>query len=331
MGSSMNVRLSVTALVLNSLALSGAALALDQNLPLYQAVEGLSGHLKSVGSDTLHDEMIGWSNAFMGRYPNVKIEVEAEGSVTATPALVAGTAQFGPMSRPMSNDEVHAFVDKFGYKAAHFRVAVDALAIYVNKDNPIPCLTVQQVNRIFSANRRSAFGGNIATWGQAGLTGEWAKQPIVLYGRNTISGTYGLFKEMALLDGDFKASLRQQSGSEEVVQHVANDKYAIGYSGIGYQAAGVRTVPLALADGEECHDTSPETAYAGKYPFARYLYVYLNKRPNEPLDPLRAEFIKYIQSKDGQTQTEHGGFYSITDKDRQEDQTLLGLVGPVGQ
>ena len=153
----------------------------------------------------------------------------------------------------------------------------------------------------------------------------------MLYGRNTISGTYGFFKEMALLDGDFKPSVRQQSGSEEVVQHVANDKYAIEYSGIGYKTAGVRAVPLALAEGAECHDTSPETTYAGKYPFARYLYVYLNKKPNESLDPLRAEFIKYIQSKDGQTETEQGGFYSITATDRQQDQKMLGLLSPVGQ
>ena len=294
-------------------------------------MDDISGHLISVGSDTLHDDMVRWGNAFMALYPNVKIEVRGEGSVTATPALVDGIAQFGPMSRPMSNDEVQAFVDKFGYKAAHFRVAVDALAIYVNKDNPIRCLTVQQVNRIFSVNRRAAFGGDISTWGQAGLTGDWATQPIVLYGRNTISGTYGFFKEMALLDGDFKPSVRQQSGSEEVVQHVANEKYAIGYSGIGFKTAGVRAVPLALADGLQCYDTSPEMTYAGKYPFARLLYVYFNKKPNEPLDPLRAEFIKYIHSKDGQTQTERGGFYSITAKDRQEDQKLLGLIAPDGQ
>jgi len=318
-------------LALSLLAVGDAALALDQNLPPYKKVDDISGHLISVGSDTLHDDMVRWSNAFMALYPNVKIEVRGEGSVTATPALVDGIAQFGPMSRPMSNDEVQAFVDKFGYKAAHFRVAVDALAIYVNKDNPIRCLTVQQVNRIFSVNRRAAFGGDISTWGQAGLTGDWATQPIVLYGRNTISGTYGFFKEMALLDGDFKPSVRQQSGSEEVVQHVANEKYAIGYSGIGFKTAGVRAVPLALADGLPCYDTSPEMTYARKYPFARLLYVYFNKKPNEPLDPLRAEFIKYIQSKDGQTQTERGGFYSIAAKDRQEDQKLLGLIAPDGQ
>jgi phosphate transport system substrate-binding protein len=231
----------------------------------------------------------------------------------------------------MTNDEVHAFTEKYGYKAAHFRVAVDALAIYVNKDNPIPCLTVHQVNRMFSLNSRGAFGLGVSTWGEVGLKGDWAKQPIVRYGRNTISGTYGFFKEMALLDGDFKPSVRQQSGSEEVVQHVADDKYAVGYSGIGYKTAGVRAVPLALAEGAECHDTSPEMTYAGKYPFARYLYIYLNRKPNETLDPLRAEFIKYIQSKDGQTETERGGFYSITAADRQQDQKMLGLLSPVGQ
>ena len=331
MGWSMKLRFFIPALAVSSLLISNVALALDQSLPPYQTVDGLAGYLKSAGSDTLHDEMVRWSNAFMALYPTVEIEVKSEGSVTATPALVDGTAQFGPMSRPMSNDEVHAFVDKFGYKAAHFRAAVDAMAIYVNKDNPISCLTVLQVNRIFSVNRRSAFGGDISTWGQAGLTGDWARQPIVLYGRNTISGTYSFFKEMALVDGDFKPSVRQQSGSEEVVQHVANDKYAMGYSGIGYKTAGVRAVPLALADGAACNDTSPDTTYAGKYPFARYLYVYLNRKPNESLDPLRAEFIKYIQSKDGQKETEQAGFYSITASDRQQDQSMLGLIASVGQ
>jgi phosphate transport system substrate-binding protein len=327
----MNIRIFRLALALGLLAISDAALALDQHLPPYETVDGLSGHLKSVGSDTLLDEMVRWSKAFTALYPDVKIDVKGEGSVTATPALIDGTAEFGPMSRPMNNDEVHAFVDKFGYKAAHFRVAVDALAIYVNQDNPIRCLTVHQVNRIFSVNGRAAFGGDISTWGAVGLTADWARQPIALYGRNTISGTFGFFKEMALLEGDFKRSVRQQSSSEELVQHVANDKYSIGYSGIGFKTARVRAVPLALADGAQCYDTSPETTYAGKYPFARYLYVYLNKKPNAPLDPLRAEFIKYIQSKDGQTETERGGFYSITAQDQQEDQKLLGLTAPVGQ
>ncbi len=330
MGCFMSLRFFVPALALGSLAITDAV-ALDQDLPAYQRVDGISGQIRSVGSDTLRNEMLRWSKAFMALYPDVRIEVKGEGSVTAPPALVDGTAQFGPMSRPMSNEEVQAFSDKYGYKPAHFRAAVDALAVYVNKDNPIRCLTVQQVNRMFSLNRRSGFGGDISTWGEVGLTGGWETKPIVFYGRNTISGTYGFFKETALYDGDFKPNVRQQSGSEEVVQHVADDKYAIGYSGIGYKTAGVRAVSLALSDGGECYDTSAQTTYAGKYPFARYLYVYLNKKPNESLEPLRAEFIRYIQSRDGQRETELGGFYSITAADRQDDQQRLGLITPVGQ
>jgi phosphate transport system substrate-binding protein len=317
---------SLVALAAACLVSTSAAVALDQSLPPYQPVDGLSGQIRSIGSDTLNNEMLRWSKAFMAIYPDVKIDVKGEGSVTAPPALADGIAQFGPMSRPMSNDEVRLFVDKYGYKAAHFRVAVDALAVYVNKDNPVPCLTVQEINRMFSVNRRAAFGGEISTWGQVGLTGEWKAKPIVFYGRNTISGTYGFFKEMALYGGDFKPDVRQQSGSEEVVQHVANDRYAIGYSGIGYKTDSVRAVPLDLGDGGGCHDTSPESTYAGKYPFARYLYVYLNKKPNETLDRLRAEFIKYVQSKDGQKETELGGFYSITAADRADDMTRLSLA-----
>jgi phosphate transport system substrate-binding protein len=315
---------------LAAMLLSGqAALALDNNLPPYQPTSGLAGQIKSVGSDTLGNEMMRWGKGFMALYPDVRVEVEAKGSATAPPALLAGVSQFAPMSRTISNDESTAFVEKYSYKASHFRVAVDALAVYVNKDNPIACLSVQQVNRIFSVNRRVGFGGNISRWGQLGLTGDWANRPISLYGRNSLSGTYAFFKEMALFDGDYKEEVQQQPGSETVVQHVAEDKFAMGYSGIGYKSAAVRAVPLSLSEGRTCYDTSAETVYSGDYPFARYLYVYLNKKPGQALDPLRAEFIKYVVSKDGQTQTELGGFYSITADDRQDDLQRLGLTtGP---
>jgi phosphate transport system substrate-binding protein len=211
-----------------------------------------------------------------------------------------------------------------------FRVAVDALAVYVNKDNPIACLTLQQLNRIFSSTRRVAFGGNIATWGDAGLTGDWAVKPIALYGRNELSGTYAFFKEMALYDGDYKPEMERQPSSEAVVQMVANNRYAIGYSGIGYKTPSVRTVPLAVAGGATCYDASAEAAYSRQYPLARYLYIYVNKKPDASLDLLRREFIKYILSRDGQAETEAGGFYSITNADRETDLKRLGIT-PVGQ
>ena len=320
----MKLRLIATALAANLVAIT-AAIALDADLPAYQAVSGISGQLKSVGSDTLNNEMAPWAKGFEGLYPDVKIEIEGKGSATAPPALLKGATQFAPMSRPMTADEIGAFEKEYGYKPAHFRVAADALAIYVNKDNPILCLTLQQLDQIFSSTRQGSGSRSIDTWGDAGMTGEWAKRPISIYGRNSLSGTYEFFKSTVLYNGDYKEAVKQQPGSAEVVRNVAGDKYAIGYSGLGYKTEGVRTVPLAAFYGAQCYATTTEATYSGKYPIARYLYIYLNKAPDEPLDPLRAEFIKYILSKDGQTLTEEGGYFPISNEIREHDLEVLGI------
>jgi phosphate transport system substrate-binding protein len=320
----MKARLVATALAANLLAVT-AAIALDANLPAYQAVSGIAGQIKSVGSDTLNNEMELWAKGFEALYPSVTIEIEGKGSATAPPALLEGTSQFGPMSRPMNAGEVDAFEKKYGYKPAHFRVAADALAIYVNKDNPILCLTMQQVDQMFSSTRQGSGSRSIDTWGDAGLTGEWVTKPISIYGRNSLSGTYEFFKSTVLYNGDYKESVKQQPGSAEVVENVANDKFAIGYSGLGYKTEGVRTVPLAAFYGAQCYDTTAEATYSGKYPVARYLYIYLNKAPDEPLEPLRAEFIKYILSKDGQTLTEKGGYFPISNEIREHELDTLGI------
>lgn len=302
-----------------------SAVALDQTLPRYQTVGGITGQLKSVGSDTLNNEMELWAKAFGERYADVKIIIEGKGSATAPPALLDGISQFGPMSRLMTAAESEAFEKKFGYKVSSLAVAVDALAVYVNKDNPIRCLTMEQVDRIFSSTRKGSGGRSIDTWGDVGLTGDWATKPISIYGRNDISGTYEFFREIALYSGDYKPEVKQQTGSEAVVGNVASDKFAIGYSGIGYKTDGVRAVPLSITFGRECYDTSPEATYSGKYPIARYLYIYFNKKPKEQLDPLRGEFIKYILSRDGQTLVEKGGFYPITNELREGELKRLGL------
>jgi phosphate transport system substrate-binding protein len=322
---SMVLRILFIVFAVNLAAISNAS-ALDPRLPAYETTTGISGQIKSVGSDTLDNEMLLWAKAFMALYPDVKVEVEGKGSATAPPALLAGVSQLGPMSRPMSAEEADAFEKQYGYKVTGFRVAVDALAVYVNKDNPIECLSMQQVNRIFSSTRTSSFGGDIKTWGDAGLSGEWSTKPISLYGRNSISGTYEFFREMALYSGTYKAEVKQQPGSEAVVQRVAGDRFGIGYSGIGYKTEGVRTVALALHEGARCYETSAEATYSRNYPFARYLYIYLNKNPNRPLDKLVSEFIKFVVSKDGQMQAEIGGFYSISNDDREVDLKKLGIA-----
>lgn len=188
--------LGTSAVALAAVVLATSALkALDDTLPAYHPVSSLSGRLKSVGSDTLGHEMALWAAAFEKLYPDVKIDVEATGSATAPKALTDGMSQFGPMSRPMTIEETSAFEGKYGYKVSSFRVAVDALAVYVNKDNPVPCLTLPLLSGIFSLNRKAPGSANIRTWGDLGLTGDWAAQPIMLYSRNTLSGTYEYFRK----------------------------------------------------------------------------------------------------------------------------------------
>jgi phosphate transport system substrate-binding protein len=285
--------------------------SVDAGIPAYVKTSGVSGNLNSIGSDTLNNLMTLWGERFGGFYPAVKLQIEGKGSSTAPPALIAGTAQLGPMSRPMKGTEIDAFEKKFGYKPTEVRVAVDALAVFVNKDNPIACLTVPQVDAIFSKSRRRGHGEDIRTWGQVGLGGEWANRPISLYGRNSASGTYGFFKEHALDNGDFKDLVKEQPGSASVVQGVTVDRSGIGYSGIGYATAGVRAVPLAAAAGGECRAATPSEAYAGNYPLARFLLVYLNRAPGKPLQPITREFLTMVLSREGQEVVVKDGYFPL--------------------
>ena len=302
--------LAVT-IAIGEMAMAQDGVKLDPGLDSYKAVSGVSGNLSSVGSDTLNNLMTLWAESFSKFYPNVKIQIEGKGSSTAPPALIAGTAQLGPMSRPMRCTEIDQFEKKFGYKPTPVRTAVDALAVFVNKDNPIKCLTMEQVDAIYSKSRRFGYKKDVKTWGQLGLAGDWADRPISLYGRNSASGTYGFFKEHALKNGDYKDEVKEQPGSASVVQGVTVDRYGIGYSGIGYATAGVRAVPIAEKEGAACVEATAENAYAGTYPLARFLYVYINKPPGKALDPLTQEFVKFIVSKEGQEVVVKDGYFPI--------------------
>ena len=289
---------TITALMAGFVSVAASA-AVDQALPSYQKSSGVSGNFSSVGSDTLNNLMTLWAEEYKRFYPNVNIQIQGAGSSTAPPALTEGTANFGPMSRGMKDQEIQGFEKKYGYKPTAVGVAIDALAVFVNKDNPIKGLTIAQVDGIFSSTRKCG-GKNIDRWGALGLTGDWVSKPIQLYGRNSVSGTYGYFKENALCKGDFKNSVNEQPGSASVVQSVGTGLNAIGYSGIGYKTSSVRALPLAKKDGEAFEEASDANAISGKYPLARVLYVYVNKAPNKPLAPLELEFFKMVLSKQGQ-------------------------------
>jgi phosphate transport system substrate-binding protein len=300
-----------------SLVLSATAYAqavkVDAKLPAYKTVAGISGNLNSVGSDTLNNLMAFWVEGFSKKYPGVKIQVEGKGSATAPPALIEGTSQLGPMSREMKGEELDKFEKKYGYKPTKVAVAIDCLAVFVSKNNPIKELKVEDLDGIFSSTRKSG-SKDITTWGQVGLTGEWASKPFSLYGRNSASGTYGYFKEHALFKGDFKNTVKEQPGSSAVVQGVTNDRFAIGYSGIGYVTSGVKAVALSMKDRNEGKAFAPtyENALNGKYPMARFLYVYVNKDPKKGLDPLTKQFLSFVLSKEGQEIVVKDGYYPLT-------------------
>jgi len=305
-------------------ATAGAQVKIDPALPAYTPVQGVSGSIKSVGSDTLNNLMTLWAEGFRKAYPNVTVEIEGKGSSTAPPALIAGTSTFGPMSREMKQQEADDFEKRYGYKPTSVATAIDMLAVYVHKDNPVKGLDFRQVDAIFSKTRKRGNPGEITSWGQVGLTGKWEKLPISVYGRNSASGTYGYFKEHALAKGDYKDSVKEQPGSSAVVQGVATDLGAIGYSGIGYKTADVRAVPLAV-EGKDYVPAEAQYGYSGEYPLARFLYIYLNYRPGSDLDPLRREFIRYVFSREGQEVVAKDGFLPLTAKVARAQLAKIGV------
>jgi phosphate transport system substrate-binding protein len=326
----MSVRtLSAFALTLGSLGLIGNSAALaaevDAAIPEYESTSGVSGNLSSVGSDTLANLMTLWAEDFKREYPNVNIQIQAAGSSTAPPALTERTANIGPMSREMKDNEIEAFESRYGYKPTAVPVAIDALAVYVHKDNPIAGMTLPQVDAIFSSNQRCGYPNNVQTWGELGLNGPWQQRGMQLFGRNSVSGTYGYFKDAALCDGDFKNNVNEQPGSASVVQSVSTSINGIGYSGIGYRTSSVRAVPIARREGDEFYEATPENSVAGNYPLARFLFVYVNKAPNTPLPPLEREFLKLVLSQSGQSVVLKDGYIPLPARVVEGTMRSLGL------
>ena len=284
----------------------------DPALPAYTPTSGVSGNLSSVGSDTLANLMTFWAEEYKKLYPNVNIQIQAQGSSTAPPALTEGTANLGPMSRKMKGEEIESFEKKYGYKPTAVPVAIDALAVFVHKDNPVKQMYLTQVDAIFSATRKCGAPADITAWGQLGLSGAWASREMQLFGRNSVSGTYGYFKENALCKGDFKSNVNEQPGSASVVQSVSTSVNAIGYSGIGYITSGVKAVRLAKKEGDVFVPAEEKYVLSGQYPLSRYLYVYINKAPNKPVNPLELEFLKMVLSKQGQEIVIKDGYIPLT-------------------
>ena len=221
----------------------------------------------------------------------------------------------------MEPEEIDHFEAKHGYKPTRVVVALDCIAVWVNKDNSVKALTLPQLDSIFSKTRNSGYS-DVTKWGQAGMSAaDWADQPISLYGRNSESGTYKYFKEHVFgKTGDFKDAVKTQPGSAGVVQAVGKDRLGIGYSGIGYRTSDVRAVPLARAE----NDKPIEPSFENKdYPLSRSLFVYVAKKPGQPLPPPVKEFLKFVLSKQGQEIVDKDGFGPLNDKAIEKNLKLL--------
>jgi phosphate transport system substrate-binding protein len=322
---SLKNQLAAGVAVVLGLAAGAASAEVDPELPSYERVAGISGNLSSVGSDTLNNLMTLWAEEFAKYYPNVNIQIQGAGTSTAPPALVEGTSNFGPMSRVMRDSELRAFEERYGYAPTGVPVAVDMLAVYVNRDNPVEGLSIPQVDAIFSATRACGSSEDIRTWGQLGLGGSWANRDITLYSRNAVSGTYGYFKENALCGGDFKSTINEQPGSSAVVRGVEQTANGIGYSGIGYKTSGVRALPLSAEQGGELVEPTAATAASGEYPLARFLYIYANQHPTEGWNPMEREFFRMVLSREGQEVVFKDGYVPLTEAAASRFRRLLNL------
>lgn len=276
----------------------------------YQKQPGVAGSITSVGSDTLASLMTNWSRSFKQLYPQVKFQIQASGSSTAPPALTEGTASIGPMSRELKISEINYFSRRNGYQPLAIKVAVDAIAIFVDNDNPLQGLTKQQIDGIFSITRFCGAPKTITTWQQLGLKDRLANRKIKMFGRNSVSGTYGLFKRIALCNGDFKPNVNELPGSVSVVQSVANSSGAIGYAAFGRKNASVRILPVANQDNELVPATA-KTIASGEYPFTRFLYLVVNKKPDDLLPLLEQEFLRFVLSESGQEIVKKEGYVAI--------------------
>ena len=308
-------------LAVTATAVIGGDVTVDKELPEYSPTHTVGGNLRSVGSDTMLNLVSLWAGSFEEKQPGVRVQVEGKGSSTAPPALLETQAQFGPMSRAMSDEEKDRFIDRFGYAPTELRVAVDCVAIFVNKDNPIESLTLDQLEQIFSVA-----GPEKMTWGDLGVTSDrWKDRPITLTGRNSASGTYKYFKKYACGGSDFKPTVQENPGSSGVVNAISRDPLAIGYSGIGYRTPDVKIVPIAFESGEEAFEPSVDYAYSGDYPLARFLYLYMNVDKRSTIEPLREEFVRLIYSRKGQEAVVKDGAYPLSAKIAREELVKLGL------
>jgi phosphate transport system substrate-binding protein len=290
----------------------------DPALPAYQPQGGLRGELHSVGADVMDVVTLGWLELFRAAHPKVTATLEARAPGTAIPALVNGWGHLGPVARELFPHEEEQFREKFGYAPTAVRVATasydhtgtaQTIGFYVNDDNPLASLTLDQVRELY------AKGGALSKWGQLGLTGDWAERPIELWGLKRPSGVANYLQTRVLGGREFRTGINERVNQDDVpaldaiTTGIASSRYAIGYSGLGSARSGIKVLALAERDGAATVAPTRENVAAHRYPLARFVYIYVNRAPGKPLDPNVREFLRLVLSREGQEVVARQGLY----------------------
>lgn len=283
----------------------------DPQIQSYAKASGVSGGLTVAGSEMMKALSHRWESKLREFYPGLAIQIQGIGSETGPPALLEGKAQIAAMSRQLTKKEIEEFTTRYGYEPTEVPVAADALSVFVHRDNPISGMTLPELDAVFCKEHRRGLNEDRISWSQFGLSGEWSDASITLIGRNKVSGTATFFREQACGNGDFKERMKTEAGSASVVMGIKKDRYAIGFSGIGYRTSSVRPIPLAMAKGKPFVEPTFETVTDGTYPLRRHLFLYVNKSPKEAISPAVMEFVKFAVSFEGQQAVIQEGFFPL--------------------
>lgn len=285
--------------------------SIDPAIQPYAKAVGISGALTVAGSETMKGLSHRWESKLRELYPGMVIHIQGIGSETGPPALLDGKAQIVAMSRQMTRKEIEDFTKQYGYEPTEVPVAADALAVFVHRDNPLAGMTLAELDATFCKEHRRGLNEDRISWSSFGLSGEWSEAAITLLGRNKTSGTSTFFREQVCGNGDFKDKMKAEAGSASVVVGVKKDRYAIGFSGIGYRTSFVKPIPLAVAKDKPLIEPTFETVTDGSYPLRRYLYLYINKAPKAVMPTAVTEFVKFAVSQEGQHAVIEEGFFPL--------------------
>lgn len=300
------------------------------NAARYQPTQAISGTIRIWGDQYMSGVVDSWEQGFQKSHPQVKFETRLMGTATAMPSIYTGVADLALIGRETNTTDNDGFLHLLQYRPLRFELMTGsldvpgksyALAIFVQKDNPLSKLTLAQLAAIFGCENKNDLV-NIRTWGQLGLAGEWNDKPINLYTFDAETGT-GLFFLHAVLADSRKMSwenlkefkdIRNPDGSiyesgQQIIDALQKDRFGLAVSSVRYENSEVKPVALAAKKGGPYFQATKENLISRKYPLTRMTYAFVNQPPDQPIDPKVKEFLRYIFSREGQARVERDRGY----------------------